>query len=127
MRTWSKLLAFTIGFGVLCAAQGVTKETPITVTLQQQAPLSEAQCPQTMNFTATVHAAAGAKITYRFERSTGNEPNDEATLATGSMQFADSWTRGRSGTIYVRFHVLTPQDVVSNKVTFTVHCPGGTG
>ncbi|MBV8083139.1 MAG: hypothetical protein JOY86_09210 [Candidatus Eremiobacteraeota bacterium] len=126
MRLWTKLLLFTVAFGVLCAAAASAASGNITVTLHSNNPVAGVACPWTENFTGTIRGPAGTAITYRFERSNGNLATHSTTIpAGGSKQVSDSWVSSHSGDKWARLHVLTPQDVASDKATFSVHCTGG--
>jgi hypothetical protein len=127
MRSWSKFLVIAIAFAVLCAAARAASPPPITVTIHGSNPVGGAgTCPYTELFNGSIHGPVGAAITYRFERSTGNEETHKATIpASGVKSVVDTWTRHVSGEVWEQLHVLTPTDVTSEKVTFHPRCPGG--
>ncbi|MBV8170693.1 MAG: hypothetical protein JO219_02050 [Candidatus Eremiobacteraeota bacterium] len=125
MRLLSKLLVFTVAFGVLCAAAATAASTNITVHIHNSN-VAGLACPFAENFTGTIHGPANTPITYRWERSNGYLATHSTTIpAGGSKQVSDVWTTSKSGAYWARLHVLTPQSAVSDKGTFQVHCPGG--
>ena len=126
MRFWSKLLLIAIAFGVLCAVAAAAAPPKFVITLHGYSPVGGPTCPYTESFTGTIHGPPGTAITYRFERSTGAEPTHSAKISEkGTLQVVDSWTRHVSGEVWQQLHILTPIGIESDKVTFSVKCPGG--
>jgi len=80
-------------------------------------------CPKAINFWATITANGPGTITYQWERSDGAiAPVQSITFpSTGAQMVSTTWTRG-GGTGWQRLHILTPNDVTSNQIDFTVNC-----
>ena len=81
-------------------------------------------CPTTFTFTAQIFAQGTGNITYRWERSDGAISQVGTALigASGSATVSTTWQLGVSGTFWEAVHVLTPNDVVSAKASFTLNC-----
>jgi len=81
-------------------------------------------CPKTIHFWGTISANGPGTVTYRWERSdntTVTAPETITFAAAGSQTVTNLWTRGE-GTGWQRLHVLTPNDVVSSQIDFTMTC-----
>ena len=80
-------------------------------------------CPKTVNFWATITANGPGAVTYQWERSDGAiAPVQSINFpAAGSQIVTTIWTRG-GGIGWQCLHILTPNDVVSNQIDFTLTC-----
>lgn len=86
-------------------------------------------CPKTIFFSAAISVNGAGDVAYKWERS-----DSTATPTTtinfggaGSQLVTDSWTLGVAGKTYTDYkehlHILSPNDVTTNDVTFTLSCP----
>jgi hypothetical protein len=81
-------------------------------------------CPKTIHFWGTIAATGPGTVIYRWERSdntTVTAPEIITFAAAGSQTVTNLWTRGE-GMGWQRLHVLTPNDVVSSQIDFTMTC-----
>lgn len=81
-------------------------------------------CPITLDFTATISSSQATTITYQWERSDGTVlPKGSMIFLGSSTQFVtNSWTLDTNRTGWMRFHILSPIDHVSNQASFTLSC-----
>lgn len=93
------------------------------------APTTSAVCPTTYNFSASITTNAAGTVTYKWERSDGaGAPTETISFASaGTQTVTDTWMRGVTtppGTPgWERVHILTPNDLTSNKAELTQTCP----
>jgi hypothetical protein len=114
------------------AALSVTSATA-TVTPTHH----EGRCPVTFKFTGKVSLNGRGRFTYKWERSDGAVD----TLAHPAVVYdgvsaslvTETWTLGAPGAPFhpfhgwVKLHVLTPTDVLSNAAEFKLDCGPGAG
>jgi hypothetical protein len=81
-------------------------------------------CPKTINFWGTITANGPGTVTYRWERSdnTSTVPETITFTAAGAQMVANTWTLDATGTGWQRLHILTPNDVVSDEINFSLTC-----
>jgi hypothetical protein len=90
---------------------------------------SATSCPHTFNFTATFSLSQSSSVTYRLEAGS-NDPN---VIITVPPQVTTAYPAGTQTLIYTldfasavsgwaQFHVLAPNDVISNRVNFSLAC-----
>gem|GEM_PF-3498719 len=94
-----------------------------------------AACPGTITFTATISAAnfsptALRQVQYTWVRDDGaSAPTQTITFPAGTpatRTVSTTWTLGTSHTGWEAVHVTYPQDVTSNRATFTFNCGAAT-
>ncbi len=80
-------------------------------------------CPKAIHFWGTIAANGPGAVTYRWERSDGSAlPVGTINFTSASSQtVTDLWTRS-DGSGWESLHVLTPNDVSSSQIAFTVTC-----
>lgn len=105
-----------------CGAQGPFGVTMVTARVDPSD-----GCPDMFNFAADVSANGGGgvgTVTYQWERSDGTF-GPVLTLSfngAGTQTVADYWYPPEEGSFWVRVHVLTPNDLVSNDAGFSYYC-----
>lgn len=105
---------------------GDGRVTDVSITVDDASP---DECPYTFNFTATITLSAPATVTYRLEAGsdtpgfTFNLP-PEQTGAFGSGTHSLSFFLTISSTVdgWAQLHILAPNDVTSNQVSFSLRC-----
>lgn len=132
MKILSKLLVLAVVVIAFSTPANAAPTVTVTLTnLSATGSESIGQCPQTFNFTGIINTSgwpAGSDriVEYRFEGSNGVVGMTHMTIfpeAGGSKNVVDSWTVGGKNSYYAQLHILTPVDVLSNKSTFSSHCP----
>lgn len=111
-------------FIVNCSSGGSGGSFYITgITISVDPATYTGPCPKAVNFSALIGASGPGVVTYKWERSDGaNAPVESVTFtAAGTKTVTTSWTRG-GGTGWQRLHILTPDDVVSGQLSFTLTC-----
>jgi hypothetical protein len=109
-------------------------------TLSVAPATSSGTCPQTFTFTGSLTAAGAGKVTYKLEASSNQagfvfdlpapveSQFNDAGPRTFTVNYQLTFTGSVSGT--ATLHVLTPNDLSSDKVTFSLACaatpPAGT-
>jgi hypothetical protein len=88
--------------------------------------VSSGPCPVVFTFSGTITTHDATTVTYRWERSDGTMgPTISLPFATASSQtVTDSWKLSTTGTskFWAQLHVLTPDDISSDQVNFTLTC-----
>jgi hypothetical protein len=86
-------------------------------------------CPKTIDFSATITVNDAGPVTYKWESSDGSNNSSPMSITfggAGSQTVNTTWTLGTSGKTYsdnwLRLHILSPTDVISNNATFTLRC-----
>lgn len=81
-------------------------------------------CPTTFNSYAVITANGPGTVTYRWEDSEGGyKPTENVYFSNaGSHSVNTSWPVGKSGSFWVRVHVFTPNETVSNQASFILTC-----
>lgn len=86
-------------------------------------------CPKTIFLSAAISVNAAGDVTYKWERSNSTSTGTTTINfgGAGSQIVTDSWTLGDPGKTYNNYsehlHILSPNDVTTNEVTFTLSCP----
>jgi hypothetical protein len=81
-------------------------------------------CPKNFSCSAVITVNAPGTVTYQWERSDGGSSPTQTVnfAAAGSQTVTTGWPRETSGDHWVRVRTLTPNEVVSNKASFTLSC-----
>lgn len=82
-------------------------------------------CPKVFNFTAVITANAAGAVSYRWERSdAASAPTQTLNFgAAGSQTVSTQWSLSRTPFAgWMVLHVLSPNDISSAKVSFTLTC-----
>jgi hypothetical protein len=96
----------------------------INVTASANPALYSGACPITLYAQAVITVNGLGSVTYRWEDSEGGYKATESVYfsSAGSQSVNTSWPVGKSGTYWVRVHVFTPAEVISNQASFTLNC-----
>jgi hypothetical protein len=88
-------------------------------------PAPGSSCPMTFGFYATINVTGPGTITYKWERSDNAiSPVQSLTFpAAGSQTVNTTWTLSGTYTGWQRLHILTPFDMTSSQMGFSVSCP----
>jgi hypothetical protein len=81
-------------------------------------------CPKTFTFYAIITANGPGTVTYIWERSDGgySEPQSVTFYQAGTKTTALQWELSTSASGWHRVRILTPNDVTSNPVYYTLNC-----
>jgi len=81
-------------------------------------------CPIDIYSEAVITVNGAGTVTYRWEDSEGGiKPTENVYFSSaGSQSVGTWWPVGLSGTFWVRLHVLTPNETLSNQASFTLNC-----
>lgn len=120
--------------GPTSAAAGALKVTGATLTVDR--PSITGACPQTIIFSLALTSEGGGTTSYRLEATT-NTPGFTLTLpettqstftGAGPRTFNASYTLTFSGSVSGQMwvHVLSPENIESNKVSFSLTCAPAT-
>ncbi len=101
-----------------------------SVSASADPPSFSGACPTTFNFYAAITANGPGTATYRWERSDGGVQQTQSISFTGpgSQTVSTTWQLGAQGSYWVRVHVFSPNETISNQASFTLICSSpGTG
>jgi hypothetical protein len=81
-------------------------------------------CPKIFTFYATITANGPGAVTYRWERSDGaySETQSVTFYEAGIKTMTSQWELGESASGWHRIHILTPNNMSSNQVYYTLTC-----
>ena len=81
-------------------------------------------CPTIVNSYAVIMANGSGTVSYRWEDSDGGfEPTQNVYFSSaGSQTVSSSWLVDTSGSYWVRVHIFTPNEIISNQPSFTLNC-----
>ena len=81
-------------------------------------------CPSSVTFTATITSNKDGVIAYKWERSDGSATATQTLTFPNatSLTAVNTWPVSATTSGWQRLHVVTPNDVSSNAVNFTVTC-----
>ena len=87
-------------------------------------PFFSGTCPTNIYSEAVITVNGAGTVTYRWEDSEGGYKSTENVYfsSAGSQSVNTTWPIGLSGTFWVRLHVLTPNETLSNQASFTLTC-----
>lgn len=142
-RSWFWIAAGIVGIVILAllirqlnggAGRPPSSRTTETFSVTSVALLVEPRsftgnCPATFGFAASITTNAPGMITYQWERSdrADGPPTTMIFGAAESRTVNTAWTLGVPGTHWMRVHVLSPNDMVSNEAPFDLGCVSATG
>ena len=109
---------------------GMPSFTVTGVTASADPPSFSGACPTSFYSQAVITVNGPGTVTYRWERSDGGAESTQSVnfSSAGSQAVSTWWQVDTSGYYWVRVHVFTPGDIVSNQANFTLNCgsaPGG--
>jgi hypothetical protein len=98
----------------------------ISVTANTDLSTFTGVCPKIFTFYATITANGPGTVTYRWERSNGgySEPQSVTFYEAGIKTTTSQWELSTSSSGWHRIHVLTPNNIASNPVYYTLNCGG---
>jgi len=102
---------------------GTTLPSQVTSVITTVSPTTwDGARPYTFRCSAMIRVSGACTVTYVWERSDGGSSpqQTEYFTAAGSKEVTTGWPREENGSYWVRVHVLTPNDVVSNQANFTL-------
>jgi hypothetical protein len=81
-------------------------------------------CPKTFGLVGNITTNGPGTVTYRWERSDGGASPTQTYTFESASTFSPftSWPREASGSYWVRIHIITPNDMVSEQANFTLTC-----
>ena len=126
-----------------CSSDSLSSPTPTTFAITQatiEVPpratswTSPGPCPSVVGLIVYVigpkDQTQSHSYSYQWERSDGpvDGPSTRSVdVGSGTAPFADNYTYmlsiPKAGTGWIQLHVLSPNDIVSNRVTWNVSCP----
>jgi hypothetical protein len=94
------------------------------VTVSVDPPSFSGACPTNFYSQAVITVNGPGTVTYRWEDSDGGtEPTQSLYFSSGSSQTVSTWWLvDTSGSYWVRLHVFTPSETISNQANFTLSC-----
>jgi len=83
-------------------------------------------CPKIFTFHAAITANGPGTVTYRWERSDGgySEPQSVTFSEANVKTVTSQWELSASSSGWHRIHVLTPNNISSDPVHYTLNCGG---
>lgn len=109
---------------ILTPTQMLPAFSVTSVRLRANPPSFTGACPATFAFMAGITTSAPGAVAYRWERSDGAS-GPVTTIVFGaaeSLMIDTTWTLGVSGTRWIRVHVLSPNEMLSDEAPFTLAC-----
>jgi hypothetical protein len=81
-------------------------------------------CPKTFTFYATITANGPGTITYRWERNDYNWGSIQSMTfnEAGSQSITLNYDLAETASGWYRVNILSPRNIVSNQVIYTVNC-----
>jgi hypothetical protein len=110
---------------VLVSGEPASTSFAVTsVTASVNPPFFSGTCPTTFNSYTLITANGPGTVTYRWEDSEGGIKSTESLYfsGAGSQSVSTTWPVGLSGTVWVRLHILSPNETLSNQASFTLIC-----
>jgi len=94
------------------------------ITISVSPTRCEGEFPYNFQFSATISVDGPCTVTYVWGRSDllSFPQQTETFTAAGSRVVSTGWPRNVSGTYWVRVHILTPEEMVSDRANFTLRC-----
>ncbi|MGA7991618.1 MAG: CARDB domain-containing protein [Thermoanaerobaculia bacterium] len=137
MRIRSSALTCAALLTALALAAPRAEALSVTAVSLSVSPVhSKGPCPAVFTFTGKVELNGRGRFTYKWERSDGaidsTAPHGATYNGSTPTIVSETWTLGAPGPLFhpfhgwVKLHVLTPNDKVSNEAKFTLDCGGGT-
>jgi hypothetical protein len=101
-----------------------------SVTASADPPSFSGDCPTTVNFYSDIAVSGPGTVIYRWESSEGGTGPMQSInfLSTSLQEVSTSLQVDATGSYWVRLHVFTPNEIISNQANFTLNCasaPGG--
>ncbi len=101
-----------------------------SVTSTADPPFFSGACPMIVNFNAVITVNGPGTVTYRWESSEGGTGTMQSInfLSAGLQEVSTSLQADTTGSYWLRLHVFTPNEIISNQANFTLNCasaPGG--
>ena len=95
-----------------------------SVYVSANPPSFTGSCPVTINFSAIITVNGPGTVTYRWEDSDGGAEDIQSIYfsSAGSQTVNGWWLVDTSGSYWLRVHVFTPVETMSNQATFTLSC-----
>ena len=121
-------------FGLLLAsllagpAQGVLNGPPPSLTVSAKLTADPASftgyCPVTITFKGSIAVSGACSVKYKFIRSDGAlKPVQTANFfSAGTKAVTDTWTLGKSYSVWEAIEVVSPVKVKSGQANFTITC-----
>jgi hypothetical protein len=140
MRThWNVCGMVLLGAGLLGAAvAGCGKTRVLTKIVEPQPQVEESvvsgvtlavdpstfsgECPGYFTLSGSIAVTETTLVVYRWERSDGNSGPIPVDLPPGTSPVATVWSSPPAGSNWARLHVLVPDDIVSDQVSFANRC-----
>ncbi len=99
----------------------------ITKVEASVAPTTSDTCSPATTFSATgqVMANAAGTANYRWDKSDGTFTSTQSIVFTssGAKGVTGVWNLAEAGSRWMKLHILTPGDILSDPVSFTLTCP----
>jgi len=100
------------------------------VTASAVPPSFSGACPTMVTFYAVITVNGPGTVTYRWESSKGGVGQMQSInfLSTSLQEVSTSLQADATGSYWLRLHVFTPNEIISNQANFTLNCasaPGG--
>jgi hypothetical protein len=101
-----------------------------SVTVSADPPSFSGACPTTVNFYGDIAVSGSGTVTYRWESSEGGTGSMQSInfLGASLQEVSISLQADTTGSYWVRLHIFTPNEILSNQANFTLNCasaPGG--
>jgi len=101
-----------------------------SVTVSADPPYFSGACPTTVTFYGAIAVSGPGTVTYRWESSQGatGQMLSINFLGAGLLEVSTTLQAETTGSNWLRLHVFTPNEIISNQANFTLNCasaPGG--
>ncbi|MFN8499240.1 MAG: hypothetical protein U0641_15430 [Anaerolineae bacterium] len=95
----------------------------VSAKVSVEPPISRV-CPTTFTASGTISTNGAGVVRYQWERSDGAlAPVEQITFSSaGAQTVGDTWELGAEGDHWLRLHILTPNNLISNEATFRLIC-----
>jgi hypothetical protein len=86
---------------------------------------SSGPCPFKFTFTGLIEVNGAGDVTYEWKRSDNAIPSQQTISfnEAGSKSVTSTWQIGIDYSGWKQLHIITPNDLLSNKANFTLNCP----
>jgi hypothetical protein len=100
-----------------------------SVTASAVPPSFSGACPTTFNFYGDIAVTGPGTVIYRWESSEGGTGAMQSINFIGAslQEVSTSLQVDATGSYWVRLHVFTPNEIISNQANFTLNCAAASG
>lgn len=121
--TPNELISNQASFNLMCSPSPIIQVIKVELDPPSPLPIGPVPCPFNPSFKVTITTNGPCTVTYRWERSDGNSPQQTMVFtAAGSKSATTGWPQTTSGHYWVQVRTLTPNELLSPKREWNITC-----